>query len=124
MNGERLEEPYVPAQFRDERSMSEMTVPDGRLLCAGRPPESLQRQPRLWRGGARGNFWQGGFCLLAGGMMGKAALGHEWRAEGKTAMRLAIFGGTGGTGLELTRQALEKGHRCGCWCGIRTGCRW
>jgi len=25
-------------------------------------------------------------------------------------MRLAIFGGTGGTGLELTRQALEKGH--------------
>lgn len=25
-------------------------------------------------------------------------------------MRLAIFGSTGGTGLELTRQALEKGH--------------
>ncbi len=25
-------------------------------------------------------------------------------------MRLAIFGGTGGTGLELTRQALEQGH--------------
>ncbi len=25
-------------------------------------------------------------------------------------MRLAIFGGTGGTGLELTRQSLEKGH--------------
>ena len=25
-------------------------------------------------------------------------------------MRLAIFGGTGGTGLELTRQALEAGH--------------
>ena len=25
-------------------------------------------------------------------------------------MRLAIFGGTGGTGLELTRQALERGH--------------
>jgi putative NADH-flavin reductase len=25
-------------------------------------------------------------------------------------MRLAIFGATGGTGLELTRQALEKGH--------------
>jgi putative NADH-flavin reductase len=25
-------------------------------------------------------------------------------------MRLAIFGGTGGTGLELTRQALENGH--------------
>jgi len=25
-------------------------------------------------------------------------------------MRLAIFGGTGGTGLELTRQALETGH--------------
>jgi putative NADH-flavin reductase len=25
-------------------------------------------------------------------------------------MRLAIFGGTGGTGLELTRQALEHGH--------------
>ena len=26
-------------------------------------------------------------------------------------MRLAIFGGTGGTGLELTRQALERGHQ-------------
>jgi putative NADH-flavin reductase len=26
-------------------------------------------------------------------------------------MRLAIFGATGGTGLELTRQALEKGHQ-------------
>jgi putative NADH-flavin reductase len=25
-------------------------------------------------------------------------------------MRLAIFGGTGGTGVELTRQALERGH--------------
>src|SRR5450755_366254 len=25
-------------------------------------------------------------------------------------MRLAIFGGTGGTGLEVTRQALEHGH--------------
>ena len=25
-------------------------------------------------------------------------------------MRLAIFGGTGGTGLELTQQALEQGH--------------
>ena len=25
-------------------------------------------------------------------------------------MRLAIFGSTGGTGLELTRQALEQGH--------------
>jgi putative NADH-flavin reductase len=31
------------------------------------------------------------------------------RNQGKT-MRLAIFGATGGTGLELTRQALEKGH--------------
>jgi putative NADH-flavin reductase len=26
-------------------------------------------------------------------------------------MRLAIFGATGGTGLELTRQALERGHQ-------------
>ncbi len=37
VNGSRLEEPYVPEQFRDERSMSEVTVPAGELLCAGRP---------------------------------------------------------------------------------------
>ena len=35
MNGQRLEEPYVPAQFRDQRSMSEVTVPEGGYFVLG-----------------------------------------------------------------------------------------
>jgi len=35
VNGRRLEEPYVPAQFRDERSMSEVTVPEDSYFVLG-----------------------------------------------------------------------------------------
>jgi signal peptidase I len=35
VNGLRLEEPYVPAQFRDERSMSEVTVTQGSYFVLG-----------------------------------------------------------------------------------------
>ena len=35
---------------------------------------------------------------------------NRQQVQEKDKMRLAIFGGTGGTGLELTRQALEHGH--------------
>jgi signal peptidase I len=35
VNGRRLEEPYVPEQFRDERSMSEVTVPAGSYFVLG-----------------------------------------------------------------------------------------
>jgi signal peptidase I len=35
VNGSRLEEPYVPAQFRDERSLSEMVVPPGCYFVLG-----------------------------------------------------------------------------------------
>ena len=35
VNGNRLQEPYVPAQFRDERSMSEMTVPEDDYFVLG-----------------------------------------------------------------------------------------
>lgn len=36
--------------------------------------------------------------------------GNEAAGAEKKSLRLAIFGATGGTGLALTRQALEKGH--------------
>ncbi len=35
VNGNRLAEPYVPAQFRDERSMSEIVVPKGSYFVLG-----------------------------------------------------------------------------------------
>jgi signal peptidase I len=35
VNGRGLEEPYVPAQFRDQRSMSEVTVPAGSYFVLG-----------------------------------------------------------------------------------------
>ena len=35
VNGNRLEEPYVLAQFRDERSMSELTVPEDEYFVLG-----------------------------------------------------------------------------------------
>jgi signal peptidase I len=35
VNGHRLEEPYLPGQFRDERSMDEATVPAGSYFVLG-----------------------------------------------------------------------------------------
>jgi signal peptidase I len=35
VNGSRLQEPYVPSQFRDERSMTELTVPEDGYFVLG-----------------------------------------------------------------------------------------
>jgi signal peptidase I len=35
VNGKRLAEPYVPAEFRDERSMGEVVVPRGEYFVLG-----------------------------------------------------------------------------------------
>ena len=35
VNGKRLREPYVPADFRDDRSMDEITVPQGSYFMLG-----------------------------------------------------------------------------------------
>jgi signal peptidase I len=35
VNGNQLEEPYVPSQFHDQRSMSELTVPEGSYFVLG-----------------------------------------------------------------------------------------
>ncbi len=35
VNGNRLAEPYVPEKFRDERSMSEVVVPEGNYFVMG-----------------------------------------------------------------------------------------
>lgn len=35
VNGNRLQEPYLPPRFRDERSMSEVTVPEGSYFVLG-----------------------------------------------------------------------------------------
>ncbi len=53
VNGRRLPESYVPEQYEDVRSYPERVVPAALLLCPGRPPQSLQRQPRLRPGGRK-----------------------------------------------------------------------
>jgi signal peptidase I len=35
LNGSRLQEPYVPPQYQDERSMSEVLVPEGSYFVLG-----------------------------------------------------------------------------------------
>ncbi len=35
VNGRRIEEPYVPEKYRDDRSMSEVTVPAGSYFMLG-----------------------------------------------------------------------------------------
>jgi signal peptidase I len=35
VNGDRLAEPYLPAEFRDERSMGEVVVPEGSYFVLG-----------------------------------------------------------------------------------------
>ena len=47
VNGKLLREPYVPAEYRDNRSRSRNDHPRGQLLHDGRPSFHLFRQPRL-----------------------------------------------------------------------------
>ena len=67
VNGEALEEDYVPAAYADQRSYSEMVVPPQQLLRAGRSSHHVERQPRLWAGEHRLHLRQGGFRILADG---------------------------------------------------------
>ena len=51
VNDRQLAEDYVPSMYEDVRSYAETVVPAAFLFRAGRPSQSLQRQPRLRTGG-------------------------------------------------------------------------
>jgi len=71
VNGRRLEEPYVPARFRDERSMSEVTVPEGRYFVLG-DHRNLSSDSRDFGTVAReAIFGKAEFAYWPTGMMGK-----------------------------------------------------
>jgi signal peptidase I len=71
VNGRRLEEPYVPAQFRDERSMSEVTVPDGSYFVLG-DHRNLSSDSRDFGTVERGAiFGKAVFAYWPTGMMGR-----------------------------------------------------
>ena len=71
LNGQPLEEPYVPVQYRDERSMSEVTVPEGSYFVLG-DHRNLSSDSRDFGPVARtAIFGKAVFAYWPAGMMGK-----------------------------------------------------
>jgi signal peptidase I len=71
VNGRRLEEPYLPPQFRDERSMSEVTVPEGGYFVLG-DHRNLSSDSRDFGMVERGAiFGKAVFAYWPTGMMGR-----------------------------------------------------
>ena len=67
VNGEALEEDYVPAGLRRPAFVSGDGGSSAQLLRAGRPSHHVKRQPRLWAGRHRLYLRQGGVRILADG---------------------------------------------------------
>ena len=67
VNGEALEEDYVPAAYADQRSYSRDRGASQQLLRAGRPSHHVERQPRLWPGQQQLYLRQGRVWILADG---------------------------------------------------------
>ena len=67
VNGKKLDEPYVPAEYRDHVSLEKKVVPTDKYFVLGRSPQFLQRQPRVGLCRSEGNLRQGRVCLLAAG---------------------------------------------------------
>ena len=65
VNGKRLDEDYVPEDYRDDQSCLPPWCPPGQLLRPGRPPQFVQRQPRLGHRGSQVHLRQGRLRLLA-----------------------------------------------------------
>ena len=71
LNGQPLEEPYVPVQYRDERSMSEVTVPEGCYFVLG-DHRNLSSDSRDFGPVARtAIFGKAVFAYWPAGMLGK-----------------------------------------------------
>jgi len=71
VNGRRLEEPYVPQRFRDERSMSEVEVAAGSYFVLG-DHRNLSSDSRDFGVVGRGAiFGKAVFAYWPTGMMGK-----------------------------------------------------
>ena len=74
VNGEALDEDYVPKDYADARSYGEIVVPREQLLRPRRPSHHVERQPRLWAGERTLYLRQSRLRILADGKAGKAAL--------------------------------------------------
>jgi signal peptidase I len=71
VNGNRLQEPYVPQEFRDERSMSEIVVPEGDYFVLG-DHRDLSSDSRDFGVVGRGAiFGKAVFAYWPAGMAGK-----------------------------------------------------
>ena len=66
INGQLLEEPYVPPRYVDYSGYGPARVPAGRVFRDGRSPDQLQRFAHFRSRAGRLHLWQGGLCLLAG----------------------------------------------------------
>ena len=67
INGQLLEEPYVPPRVRGLFGLRSRARPDGRVFCDGRSPDQLERFADFRPGAGQLYLRQGGVCLLAGG---------------------------------------------------------
>lgn len=71
VNGNRLQEPYLPAEYRDERSMSEIIVPEGCYFMLG-DHRNLSSDSRDFGPVERGSiFGKAVFGYWPAAMMGK-----------------------------------------------------
>jgi signal peptidase I len=71
LNGQRLEEPYVPVQYHDERSMGELTVPEGSYFLLGDHRNLSSDSRDFGVVNRQAIFGKAVFAYWPAGMMGK-----------------------------------------------------
>ncbi len=66
INGQHLDEPYVPPRYEDNSGYGPSRVPPGRrVLCARGSPDQFERFANFRRRARQLHLRQGGFCVLA-----------------------------------------------------------